>query len=139
MQTFVPSTSLIECAKILDNKRLGKQRVETLQILNALYGGSKGWVNHPATRMWRDYIPVLVLYGIVICDEWISRGYKDTCRDKILKYHDVYDDKMTIVSPKWWGSNIHSSHRSALLHKNFKFYSRYSWDEKPKLDYVWPV
>ncbi|MFN7881952.1 MAG: pyrimidine dimer DNA glycosylase/endonuclease V, partial [bacterium] len=33
MQTFLPSPSFAESARILDNKRLGKQRVECKQIL----------------------------------------------------------------------------------------------------------
>lgn len=36
MQTFLPYKDFAECARVLDDKRLGKQRVECLQILNAL-------------------------------------------------------------------------------------------------------
>ena len=54
MQTFLPYKDFTKSAKALDNKRLGKQRVEVKQILNALDGKSKGWTNHPATNMWRD-------------------------------------------------------------------------------------
>lgn len=38
MQTFLPSDDFTECAGMLDNKRLGKQRVETLQIMQTLLG-----------------------------------------------------------------------------------------------------
>jgi len=56
MQTFMPYGSQYDqTAKCLDVKRLGKQRVETYQILKALLGESKGWRNHPATRMWEGY------------------------------------------------------------------------------------
>lgn len=41
MQTFLPSPSFSESASVLDNKRLGKQRVETLQIMSTLVGGYK--------------------------------------------------------------------------------------------------
>jgi hypothetical protein len=50
MQTFLPVANFKESAKILDYRRLGKQRVEARQILNALQGKSKGWANHPATK-----------------------------------------------------------------------------------------
>ena len=33
MQTFVPCETYLECARVLDRQRLGKQRVESLQIL----------------------------------------------------------------------------------------------------------
>jgi len=38
MQTFLPYASYAESAKALDNKRLGKQRVETLQVFQVLLG-----------------------------------------------------------------------------------------------------
>lgn len=38
MQTFLPYASYTKSAKALDNKRLGKQRVETLQVLQVLLG-----------------------------------------------------------------------------------------------------
>jgi len=62
MQTFLPYSSFIESVRCLDRQRLGKQRVEALQILNALNGKSKGWTNHPATKMWCGYEEALCLY-----------------------------------------------------------------------------
>ncbi len=54
MQTFLPYPDFAESARVLDNKRLGKQRVEVLQILNVLTDSTrKGWRNHPAVAMWR--------------------------------------------------------------------------------------
>jgi hypothetical protein len=76
MQTFLPYESYAASAEVLDNKRLGKQRVEVLQLLKALAGESKGWVNHPAAKMWRGREFWLSIYGICVCDEWLSRGSK---------------------------------------------------------------
>lgn len=84
MQTFLPYMSFHQSAECLDNKRLGKQRVECLQLLNALTGKSVGWVRHPACQMWYGYTKALALYGLAICDEWNARGHKDTVRAKIL-------------------------------------------------------
>ena len=39
MQTFLPYPSFEQSARVLDNRRLGKQRVECLQILQALACG----------------------------------------------------------------------------------------------------
>ena len=36
MQTFLPYDSFEESASVLDWKRLGKQRVEAMQIVNAI-------------------------------------------------------------------------------------------------------
>ena len=42
MQTFLPYADYTRTAKCLDRQRLGKQRVECKQILNALENGG-GW------------------------------------------------------------------------------------------------
>lgn len=36
MQTFLPYPDFAESASVLDRQRLGKQRVETLQVMKAL-------------------------------------------------------------------------------------------------------
>ena len=53
MQTFLPYKSFNKSFKVLDYRRLGKQRVEAMQILNVLLGRrkTKGWVI--------DSIPIL--------------------------------------------------------------------------------
>ena len=48
----MPSQDYMTTASQLDNKRLGKQRVEAYQIIRALTGESQGWIHHPATKMW---------------------------------------------------------------------------------------
>lgn len=119
-------------------RRLGKQRVEALQILNALYKieEGKGWSNHPAREMWRETPQALVAYGLAICREWISRGYKDTCYDKI----NAYNANVPIyVMPSWFGSEaFHLSHKSNLIRKMPDHYKPF-WPDVPNdLEYVWP-
>ncbi len=140
MQTFVPYSDFAHSAQVLDYRRLGKQRVEALQILQALVpvAGRKshGWRNHPATKMWQDNIYGLAAYGIAVCDEWISRGYKDTVRGKILAHFPPDSDDL----PFWWGDErVHSSHRANLLRKDFPFYSQNDWAEDPEMPYFWPA
>lgn len=131
MQTFLPVASFEESAKILDYKRLGKQRVEAMQILKALRGETKGWVNHPATRMWRGYEPALAAYMDTCIAEWIERGFNNTMKLSGVKEYTL---------PPWFGDEkLHASHRSNLLRKDDVFYSRYGWIETPDLPYVWPV
>lgn len=138
MQTFLPYPNYPQSARCLDNKRLGKQRVEVLQILKALAGESKGWVNHPATRMWRGHERALAVYGMVICNEWKHRGFNDTCKEKIKVYLSKFDDDAS--SPSWMNDDkFHSSHRSNLLRKDPDWYGQYGWEESDDLPYVWPV
>jgi hypothetical protein len=45
MQTFLPYPDFRKSAEVLDRQRLGKQRVEGLQLINSLAGitNGKGW------------------------------------------------------------------------------------------------
>jgi hypothetical protein len=136
MQTFLPYASFEESARCLDSKRLGKQRVEVLQIVRAIGGYTKGWQSHPAVIMWWKNVPALIHYGFAICDEWVRRGFKDTCRAKLAEYLTTTE----IVMPSWFGNErFHASHRAKLLLKNRFFYSYYGWKEHPSLPYIWPI
>lgn len=140
MQTFLPYSNFVESAAVLDRQRLGKQRVETLQIMQTLAGISKGrgWVNHPATKMWRGHEYALLRYQIAICKEWKSRSYKDTCLEKTFAAFDLIVDECT--EPEWLGrEDIHASHRSNLLRKKPEHYSKFGWTELDNLEYIWPV
>lgn len=132
MQTFLPYSSFKKSAQCLDYKRLGKQRVEAFQILNALAGKSKGWVNHPATLMWRGYEKALCLYHNVMIREWVDRGYRNSM--------SFYAIAGKVVMPWWLGFEaLHASHRSKLLHKDAEYYGQFRWSEGPDLPYWWPV
>lgn len=141
VQTFLPYECFQSSAKVLDQKRLGKQRVEVLQLLNSIKKIKnnepvRGWKNHPCRKMWQEYPNALVAYGIAICNEWISRGYNDTCLDKINTH---YNDNEDLTMPSWLGDqNLHLSHKSMLVQKDALFYGSL-WPNVPRdLDYVWP-
>lgn len=72
MQTFLPFPDYDKSARVLDDRRLGKQRVECLQILKALTIPSYGWQNHPAVKMWRGWEMQLCSYASYILDEWVT-------------------------------------------------------------------
>lgn len=141
MQTFLPLPDYAESARVLDYKRLGKQRVECKQILLAMNKTSGGWVNHPATKMWRGYEIELARYGFAMCREWVSRGYNDSLAvfftDVVRKYHA---EGRNPYCPPWLGNEeLHASHRSNLLRKDPLYYGKFNWVETPFLPYVWPV
>lgn len=138
MQTFLPYANFRQSAESLDRQRLGKQRVEVLQILNALLGDSQGWRSHPAVKMWQGYETVLIEYGLVVCEEWTRRGYKDTCAEKIFQY--LKHASAFVDAPPWLGDeSFHASHRSNLLRKDPDHYRQFNWTEGPDLPYVWPI
>jgi len=130
MQTFLPLPSFTASAQALDYRRLGKQRVEAMQILNTLTGKSTGWKTHPAVKMWVGHENALAAYMDACIDEWVSRGYRNTMR--VVR-------PTGIIMPPWFGDDaFHASHRSNLLRKSPDFYSRFGWIEGPDLPYVWP-
>ena len=134
MQTFLPYPDFIDSAYVLDRQRLGKQRVETKQILNALEGNSKGWVNHPAVKMWRGYEPALALYGVVMCAMWAERGYVDN----LLPFFAVRL-REDMIMPPWIGNaNFHRSHQSNLVRKDPAHYGPLFPDVPDDLEYLWP-
>ena len=160
MQTFLPYDDFRRTAKVLDVKRLGKQRVEVLQILKVLSIGMffckccnikcsnnyclsclkkvkiTPWYNHPAVKMWKGHSNALFEYLKEICNEWTSRGYIDTCLNKGEQYVNCVNE---LSYPDWLGSkNFHDSHKSALLYKNFEYYSKFNWNVNPCLNYIWP-
>ena len=136
MQTFLPYPSFIDSAEVLDMRRLGKQRVEVIQLLKALHGGG-AWEKHPACKMWRGYENALVVYGRCICAEWVRRGYKDTCFNKINLFWNDGADKLL---PEWLGNEaFHAAHRSNLLRKDPEHYGQFKWTEPNDLPYIWPV
>jgi len=136
MQTFMPDSNYETVAKILDNKRLGKQRVEAFQILLALTGKSQGWIHHPATRMWRGHEQQLAIYGLAMCREWISRGFVDSLTETFKGFVNMLP---TTLMP-WWVTNkpFQISHQSNLLSKDWEHYSFY-FRVPNDLPYLWPL
>lgn len=145
MQTFLPVPDFAETARILDYKRLGKQRVEAYQILEALGGVETRWKYHPAVNMWRGSEFRLIDYGLAICREWIGRGYEDNMLNRLLDFEqDALTNRIFIPgrndhAPWWIGADIfHRTHRSNLLHKDPEHYRKFWPDEPDNLDYLWP-
>lgn len=160
MQTFITYRSFEDTAKSLDNKRLGKQRLEATQILKCLewYNSDRtdkapSYRRHPGILQWVGYDIALKHYLKAMCDEWISRGFKNTIDTEISNDDPVF--------PWWFGEEYFPSfiktHRNRLMQKDLDYYAEdktLAWkhisaDYKindivkttfdPNLDYYWPV
>ena len=126
MQTFLPYKDFKKSLESLDDKRLGKQRVETFQILNNLLGRPKkdgtpykGWTNHPCCVMWRGYEDALKLYLNESINVWKARGKNNT-----MQYEEI--DVWNIKMPWWLGYEpLHSSHRANLLPTSDKLLKKF--------------
>lgn len=139
MQTFLPYEDYDGSARCLDDKRLGKQRVEAHQILNALDPNypKKGWKDHPAVKMWSSYEKSLCRYGIACCKEWIRRGFKDSLLPKFEQRYAQFPG--SDANPPWLGRKLTESHRSNLVRKDVSRYLRYFPGVQLGLPYHWPV
>lgn len=149
MQTFLPYPDFTASARVLDPKRLGKQRVETIQVLRGLTRPGYGWRHHPAVKMWAGYEEALVRYGLDMCAVWCARGHADTCATTLTTdlaaaggpqvIHTQQELATTDGLPPWCGDEaLHLSHRSALLRKDPDVYRPVFGDIPDDLPYVWP-
>lgn len=149
MQTFLPYADFARTAQVLDPKRLGKQRVEVIQIVRALTVADYGWRNHPAVLMWKGHEEALGTYGVAIVQRWRSLGFDDTCeatfrselaRAGVVELRTQVELEAADALPPWLGDEeFHRSHRSSLLRKDPEWYAPHFTDVPPDLDYVWPV
>jgi hypothetical protein len=167
VQTFLPYSDFSKSANCLDDRRLGKQRVEGYQILKSLSIG-------PYQRFHKD--------AWVACDERTYNSLKSLKVKKLVRktpwynhpatkmwagsegslkeytvtvcsvwtsrgFKDTITDKLNSVpnssikskTPSWIGDeSFHAAHRSNLLRKNKVWYSKFNWKESDDLPYVWP-
>lgn len=138
MQTFLPDGAFSQCARVLDNRRLGKQRVECLQILKALRGETKGWRNHPATLMWHGHESCLGVYLNCMIEEWERRGFRNSIpRCKQPELGPDYFPEWMLDFERF--DRVLNSHRSNLLRKDYAYYSQFGWIVEADLPYYWPV
>ncbi|NPD06886.1 MSMEG_6728 family protein [Nocardioides sp. zg-1308] len=148
MQTFLPYPDFERSARSLDARRLGKQRVECLQVVRGLTVPTYGWRHHPAVKMWRGHLEALGRYTLVCCEVWTEPGRADTCAATVMT--DLRAAGVTQVRtqaelaeagalPAWLGDeDFHRSHQSALLRKDPELYGPLFPGVPPDLDYVWP-
>ena len=135
MQTFLPYSDYELIAVVLDPKRLGNQCYREVKTL--LNGG---WPHHPASKMWRGYEYSLCMYGKSLAFGLVCNGKEKTGWKWFDYYINRSKDYPDTGDPPWMGrEDVHASHRSNLLRKNFAWYSQWGWSESPDLPYVWPV
>jgi hypothetical protein len=149
VQTFLPYPDFARSAAVLDPRRLGKQRVEAIQVLRGLITPGYGWRHHPAVRMWAGYEEALVRYGLEVCRAWSATGRADTCAATLTSdvraacgISAVRAQRALAEAgdlPPWLGDEaFHASHRSALLRKDPAFYRPLFGAAPADLPYVWP-
>jgi Pyrimidine dimer DNA glycosylase len=150
MQTFITDWPTLNYGlEHLDRKRLVKQLLETRQIMAALSGDSKGWVNHPATKMWYGKEDTLFDYAMQNANELEKLGYKFKLNLSWIMefYNDIVETRST--NDKWDDRELDRviyTHRGRLYEKdpiyyaqwvNFSDFKKYVCCER--CDYYWPT
>jgi hypothetical protein len=166
MQTFLPFSDFEKSARCLDNKRLGKQRVEGFQILKSLSFGpyqrleEDKWVRCSETEFvfckntkslkntvrktpWYNHPATKMWKGHESC---LRKYIQTVCKVWVMRgYEDTILTKLGTLEfgsdtvPDWVGNeSFHSSHRSNLLRKDKEWYGKFGWKEKNNLPYIWP-
>ena len=139
MQTFLSEYSFPASAQALDNKRLNKQLLEGRQILDALIN-HKGWVHHPATRMWAGYELALYEYLWAVREELRGRGIKWQTNWSAIETLVYPLDPTYTQLPDWWTGpervNIVTTHRGRLYEKDPNSYPDYYLEYTTYRDYT---
>ena len=130
MQTFLPyhpvqnmetgEWDFHNVVEVLDNKRLNKQAVEAMQILDILCGRfpDARFRNHPAVLQWIGHEWVLLDYLTDICMECRVRDIKCSIYDRLNGYTALMPNNSSQELPEWMERpEIFASHRSRLLFK----------------------
>lgn len=119
VNTFLPYGDFKKVARVLDSKRLGKQRVEARQILDIITGKAKytAWKSHPVVFMWRGHADALKDYINEMITEWKRRGYSNNMPLEKVKPYEM----------PWFVTckTVNYSHRASLLRKYPEHYSKY--------------
>ena len=153
MQTFLPFPDFEQSVRVLDDRRLGKQRVETLQVMGVLVAAfwdnaasqvqdrePRGWRTHPVVLMWRGHEGSLLDYQAATCRVWVERGFNDTCAGKTSGLLAASGLPSVVVLPPWFGDEaLHRSHQSNLIRKDPGLYAAHFPGVPDGLPYVWPV
>jgi hypothetical protein len=153
MQTFLPYADFTASARTLDDRRLGKQRVETLQVMGVLAEAfwdnttervtdrvPRGWRSHPVVLMWRGHEGSLLEYQRATCEVWKARGFSDTCYAKTAALFAHRFGVAPANPPPWLGDPaVHRSHQSNLIRKDAERYAPLFPGVPADLEYVWPV
>lgn len=118
MQVFIPYASPFETAMCMknDTKRFLKQIQETKQILSAIYDPTRGYANHPVTKMYKNHTQWLYLYlkvfELVRDNNIMLARFTSFCADK--------------CRPEWMTGELCDQHKRRLHTKNPQRYPHWA-------------
>ena len=115
MQIFIIG-SPFETAQALDKRRLNKQIIECRQIMKAVKGESKAWVNHPCVNMYRKHERWLYKYQLAL--EYYNEGRSNTA----LSWSDAAD----FIRPQFQDEMYFNQMKRRLYTKDHVYYKQWA-------------
>lgn len=139
VQVFLPYESASLSIEKLDLIRLGKQREEILEILEAITNPRAIYQLHPTVTAWRPFAGTLCSIGMMSCVEYKRRRGVDTALKDFFEYMDDPGVGTAWVTPPWFGDlDFHQAHRSRLIRKKPDNYGPL-WPGTPvNMPYLYP-
>ena len=109
MQVFIPYASPLDTAMCMknDTRRFLKQIQEVRQILSAIYDSTRGYANHPVTKMYKNHTAWLNLYLQTL----------ELVRDNNLFLARFKSLQANLVRPKWMTDELCDQHKRRLFTK----------------------
>ena len=109
MQVFIPYSSPFDTAMCMknDTRRFLKQIQEVRQILSAIYDPTRGYANHPVTKMYKNHTAWLNLYLQTL----------ELVRDNNLFLARFKSLQANLVRPKWMTDELCDQHKRRLYTK----------------------
>lgn len=150
VQTWLPYPNYAESARVLDTRRLSRQRVEVVEIMDVLHevNQQSEYYDHPVIEMWRGYEPQLCEYGMVMCEEYQTRNRTragkivNTRVTDLISWHldCATSGEFTLSKPPWFGDvQLHLSHQSNLVRENPDHYWKFFSGVPNDLPVIWPT
>lgn len=107
MQVFIVG-SPIYTAKHLDKLRLNKQIIECSQILSALNGKTKAWLNHPCTKQYEKHQLWLYYYRMSLMNYKLGN----------ILLAKLYSKNADCIRPKFHIQEYYNQMKRRLYTKN---------------------
>lgn len=114
MQIFITG-SPFETAQVLDKRRLNKQIIECLQIMKAIKGESKAWLNHPCVKMYREHL------------DWLKNyfGTLDDFRDGHIEHAKFFSFLADKFRPHFHTQEYFNQMKRRLFTKDNEYYKQW--------------
>lgn len=135
---YVPFPNFQQSAKALDDMTLHAQINNGLAIVNRLFQEQfmLEEEKEPTVLMWHGYEQALIFYLGQIESEYELRGHSEHLYWKFIASH--YQPRAPFILPWWFGDpEVHYSHQSTLLRRDYTFYHQQFPSTPCGLKLVW--